>query len=275
MSEVRKVPGKVRLTAYYKGDWSQDVEMVEGGSPYDLTGATAVFSIYDRNGTQALSLSSGSGITHTGAGGVLTITATNAQVVDLNTHDYNYELILTLQSGRVWPILDGIFSVTEDGDEAATGDNVSVVIENDAITLTLPSGSIGPQGEADKRIGGVLLSDPSAGTLTGGDTKAFIRIPADLDGMVLVDVGAACSTSASSGTTTIQYRRVRAGVSVDMLSTTVTIDANQQDSSTAAVAAVINSANREVLEGDQIHFDLDTVGTGCLGLFVSFTFDNA
>lgn len=131
----------------------------------------------------------------------------------------------------------------------------------------------GPKGEADKRIGGVLLGDPNAGVFIAANSKAVLRIPADLTGMSLVEVGACCTTAGTSGATTIQYRRVRAGASVDMLSTLLTIDANETDSATAATAAVINPANAAVQTADQIHFDITSVSTGSLGVFVSFTFD--
>ena len=134
-------------------------------------------------------------------------------------------------------------------------------------------GKQGPPGVADERMGGVLLTDPNAAATIGGNSRAILRIPVGLNGMSLINLGAACSTAASSGTTSIQYRRVRAGsADADMLSTAVTIDAGEIDSSTAATPPVINASNRIVQTGDQIHFDVDTVGTGASGLFVTFTF---
>lgn len=149
----------------------------------------------------------------------------------------------------------------------------TIVFEGDDMELEF-GGVPGPQGEADKRIGGVLLTDPLAALMTIGTTKAVLRIPADLNGMALVSVGACCTTAGNSGATTVQIRRVRAGVSVDMLSTAITIDANETDSSTAATAAVINASNRVVQTADQIHFDITSVSSGAVGVFVSFTFDN-
>lgn len=151
-----------------------------------------------------------------------------------------------------------------------------VVVEYgpDEITLNFDGVLEGPQGEADKRIGGVLLTDPGAVLVTTGNTKAILRIPQDLNGMALVSVGACCATPGTSGQTTVQMRRVRAGASVDMLSTAITIDANETDSATAATAAVISASNAAVQTADQIHFDITSVSTGALGVFVSFTFDN-
>lgn len=147
------------------------------------------------------------------------------------------------------------------------------VLESEVVYAVGRKGDKGDPGEADVRMGGVLLGDPNAGLFTVGTKKAVLRIPVELDGMSLFSVGAGCSTAASSGVTTIQYRRVRAGVAdVSMLSTPLTIDANEIDTKTAATPSVINPSNRIVLEGDQIHFDVSTVGTGALGVFVSFTF---
>ena len=145
---------------------------------------------------------------------------------------------------------------------------------DESVTFEFSEGVPGQQGEADKRMGGVLLSDPGAAILTTGNSKAFIRIPIELNGMTLVTVGASCSTAASSGITEIQYRRVRtAAADVDLLSAPITLDVGEIDSATAAVPPVINSGVAMVQTGDQIHFDIDSVGTGALGIFVSFTFD--
>lgn len=124
-----------------------------------------------------------------------------------------------------------------------------------------------------RRIGGVLLSQPGGTSPSTGDGKAYVRIPEDMDGLRLTAVGASCSTAGSSGATSVQLRRVRSGVGVDMLSTPVTIDANETDSSTAATAAVIDANNDDVQTGDQIFLDIDSVSTGARGLYVSFTFN--
>lgn len=138
------------------------------------------------------------------------------------------------------------------------------------VTMT----STGPRGETDlRRIGGVMLSQPGGATPSAGDGKAYIRIASEMNGLRLTAVGASCTTAGGSGVTSVQLRRVRAGVGVDMLSTPVTIDANESDSSTAATAAVIDANNDDVQTGDQIFFDLDAISTGARGLYISFTFN--
>ena len=80
------------------------------------------------------------------------------------------------------------------------------------------------------------------------------------------------STVSSSGAVNIQIRRVRSGSPVDMLSTALTIDASEVDSSTAATAAVINTTNDDVATADQIFIDIDGAGIGAKGLLVELKF---
>ena len=108
-------------------------------------------------------------------------------------------------------------------------------------------------------------------SLTTGDGKMYLTIPAQLDGFILKTVGAHVYTVSSSGTPTIQIHNYTDGV--DMLSTPITIDANEKDSSTAATAAVIDSDNRTVAEADEIRIDVDVAGTGAKGLEVRLSFE--
>lgn len=151
----------------------------------------------------------------------------------------------------------------------------TVVFEDEELVLYF-TGVPGPQGESAQRTGSIQLSPSESifGTLTTGDSKGVARIPVEMNTMVLYAVGAGVSTPSSSGPVTVNIRRVRAGVAVDMLSTPITIDANEYDSSTAA-AAVINGANAAVQTGDMLHFDVDAAGSGTLGLVVSFSFEPA
>lgn len=150
---------------------------------------------------------------------------------------------------------------------------VEVGLNSGEIAVELPYGIPGPPGEADKRIGGVLLTDPAATSIAPGNSKAYIQIPPELDGFTLVDVSGALSAAATSGITSMTMRRVRAGVAdVFMLSTPITIDANEKTSETAATQPVINPANAVVQTADQIHFDIISAGSGASGAFINFTF---
>lgn len=109
-----------------------------------------------------------------------------------------------------------------------------------------------------------------ATTLSTGDGKIIIAIDDDLAGLDLVDADAYVTTVSSSGTPTVMIRNVTAAV--DMLSTAITIDANEFTSYTAATAPVINLANDAVAAGDRIAIDVDAAGTGAMGLGVWLSF---
>jgi len=107
-------------------------------------------------------------------------------------------------------------------------------------------------------------------TNTTGDAKATFTIPYELNGYNLTNAAASVSTVSSSGTVTVQIRNVTD--SQDMLSTLITIDANENTSYTAATSMVIDTSHDDVATGDEIAIDLDGVGTGSKGLKVILTF---
>jgi hypothetical protein len=135
-------PGNFPIAAYYKGDFSLQFAFTSSGSPYTLTGASAAFTIYEKNGTSALALSSGSGLTINGAAGTIDLAITNAQIVALATQEYYYELIITLSGGSVWPVLDGAFTVSEDGQYNYSGDTVTVALDGNTVTLSIVPASV-------------------------------------------------------------------------------------------------------------------------------------
>jgi hypothetical protein len=116
----------------------------------------------------------------------------------------------------------------------------------------------------------LLVSDPGGSAITTGDGKVYWRVPSTLNGMNLVGVAAALTTVSSSGIPTVQIANVTD--SVDMLSTKLTIDANETDSSTAATAAVIDTTKDDVATGDMLRIDIDVAGTGAKGLMVEMQF---
>lgn len=129
-------PQLVQLNAYYKGDYRLLFTFTSGGSPYSLASATATFTIYDKTGTSILALSSGSGLTISGAGGTIALAITNAQIVLLGTQQYDYEFIVTLASGVVWPILDSAFIVFEDSNPADADTTTAISSRGVTITIT-------------------------------------------------------------------------------------------------------------------------------------------
>lgn len=119
----------------------------------------------------------------------------------------------------------------------------------------------------------VIVPVVAAGTNTAtGDAKAFFTIPEELNGMNLTGVGATVYTAGTTNTTDIQIRN-KTDIA-DMLSTKITIDSTETDSSTAAVAAVINAATDDVVTGDVIAIDVDAVSTtAAQGLVVKLRFE--
>lgn len=116
----------------------------------------------------------------------------------------------------------------------------------------------------------LLVSDPAGSAITTGDGKAYWRVPSALNGMNLISVAAAVTTVSSSGIPTVQIANVTDAV--DMLSTKLTIDASETDSSTAAAAAVIDATKDDVATGDMLRIDIDVAGTGAKGLMVEMQF---
>ncbi len=116
----------------------------------------------------------------------------------------------------------------------------------------------------------LLVSDPAGSAITTGDGKAYWRVPSTVGGMDLVAVAAAVTTVSSSGIPTVQIANVTQAA--DMLTTKLTIDASETDSSTAATAAVIDTGNDDVATGDMLRIDIDVAGTGAKGLMVEMQF---
>jgi hypothetical protein len=116
----------------------------------------------------------------------------------------------------------------------------------------------------------LMASDMSV-TLTTGDGKAGFMVPTKLNGWNLIRAHAGLIVAqSSSGTPTIQIRN--ATQAADMLSTLITIDANESSSHTAATQPVVDLANDDVATGDMIMVDVDVAGTGAKGLVVVLEF---
>jgi hypothetical protein len=99
--------------------------------------------------------------------------------------------------------------------------------------------------------------------LTTAD-KVYFRIPAAYTGMNLVSVAGAVGTgaagSSSSGTPTFTVKNVTDNN--QMLSTSLTIDAGEYTSATAATPAVINGSFDDVVTDDLIEVACTVAGTG-------------
>jgi hypothetical protein len=129
-------------------------------------------------------------------------------------------------------------------------------------------------------LAGSIFGQKSVTVVLNGTTalttseKAYFRIPPDLNGMNLVSVAAAVGTgaagSSSSGTPTFTIKNVTDNQ--QMLSTSLTVDANEYTSATAATAAVINTTYDDVATDDLIEVAVTTAGTGVTYASVRMTF---
>lgn len=155
-----------------------------------------------------------------------------------------------------------------------TGSGVAVAATVSAGTsssrLITPSALAGSIFGTKEVIIPVFLYDYA---VTTGDGKVYVTLPSTLNGMNLVDVRANLGVAPStSGTPTIQIARGRRASAtsalsfVDVLSTRITIDANEYDSKDATTSAVINTANDDIATGDVYRIDMDVAGTGTKGL---------
>ncbi len=120
-------------------------------------------------------------------------------------------------------------------------------------------------------IVGVQVVDAATDTATG-DGKAFFRIPEELNGMNLTGVAMSVYTAGTTGTTDVQLRNKTD--TQDMLSTKLTIDSGETDTSTAATPAVINTTYDDVVTGDILAVDVDAVSTTkAKGLYIQLRFE--
>jgi hypothetical protein len=145
---------------------------------------------------------------------------------------------------------------------AATGNapQLSVTGGDSNVDLKLtPKGTGIVKGE--RKIFQVRLVDKDTTLTTGTGKGGDFRI-SPLRAITVKAVGAYVDTASSSGLPAVDINE--AGVSI--LSTTVTIDANEKTSTTAATAAVISDS---AIAADAIvTFDVDAAGTGTKGLTV-------
>lgn len=107
------------------------------------------------------------------------------------------------------------------------------------------------------------LSDMTT-ALTTGTNKNYWYAPAA--GLTIKGVRATLATASSSGTPTVDINE--AGTTI--LSTKITIDANEWDSATAATAPVISDS--AIAGNAKVDFDIDVAGTGAAGLQVQILY---
>jgi hypothetical protein len=153
---------------------------------------------------------------------------------------------------------------------------VELAIASELNTGTDAARAVTPDALAGSNYGTAVVPLIPFNSITAcatGDHAGSItfRVPSILNGFNLVGVAAANNTAGTTGTMDIQVHNITQ--TADMLTTKITIDSGETDSSTAATAAVIDAANDDVATGDQIRVDVDAVQTTpATGLMVELQF---
>ena len=109
--EISTCPATINYV-HFKGDtWNPDtITVSDGGVVVNFTGATASMTFTNPvNGVVAQTLTSASGRITLSSVGVITKTMTAAESADLRLGDFLVKLTVTLASGRVWTIENGVF----------------------------------------------------------------------------------------------------------------------------------------------------------------------
>ena len=234
----------------------------------DLAQNTIIGRITASTGVpEALSAANVRTIINVADGATANAKATGAEI-DTGTDDAKYATAKAMKDSGY---LSGMGDVTAASDSAAGKVELATTAETDTGTDT--GRAVTPDGLAGsihglKQIQIKIFDDATA--LATGDGKLILMIPEALNGMNLVKAHAAVTTVSSSGTPIVQIRNITD--SVDMLSTRITIDANENTSYTAATAPVIDTTKDDVATGDLIAIDVDGAGTGAKGLIVYLAF---
>jgi len=140
----------------------------------------------------------------------------------------------------------------------ATADNTPArlaVGTNDFILTAASGETTGLVWRGSPEVIAVAVSDEET-ALTTGNAKVTFRMPF---AMTLTAVRASLTTASTSGLPTFD---INEGGST-ILSTKITIDANEKTSTTAATAAVISDT--ALADDAEITIDIDTAGTGAKG----------
>lgn len=103
----------------------------------------------------------------------------------------------------------------------------------------------------------------------GTAIKTF-TIPSQLNGAKLTDADAAVYTAGTAGTVSVRVYNVTD--SQNMLTTNITIDANELTSYSAAAAPAINTTYDTVATGERIAIFVVSAGSGTKGLDAILTF---
>lgn len=173
------------------------------------------------------------------------------------------------------PTLDCATASTTVSGCVELADSTETTAGTDATRAVTPDGLAG--SDFGKRYITIeCVADATA--LTTGDGKCYWPVHPDFNTWVIVGVsahvGAAVSSSGAVNVDIDVCGAVATGIRCsgtnrDLLSTNITIDANEDGTETAATPAVINTANDDLATGEWVRFNIDGAGTGTQGLYVT------
>jgi hypothetical protein len=120
----------------------------------------------------------------------------------------------------------------------------------------------------------IIKAIPDANDTYVGDGITAVTIPATFDGLYLYSIGGHVYTAGTGATTDVQLYNLT--TAVDVLSTKLTIDAGETDSSTAATSVVINTSGdtNRVYTATVLRIDVDQIAssTAAKGLEIRMEF---
>ena len=278
------VSGTVQMVGYGSGNntgtkakyaaWDSSGNLIEEDLPAE-NGYTYWHVIGERNGT------TGAGSTFAYGNGS---SGNNEMTVGVECELYSLSIHTQLtSSATIQVLLNGttqiatvsLSSQTQNTAVLTTPHSLSAT---DTIQLKIASGTcsgvsvasavlrkpvaIGTDGKAGLPIY-VIDSSIDVSSASTGDDKGRTIIPSNISGNLTgVGISFTSAGSGTSGALTVQLTRIRAGVAVDMLSTRITIDADELNDSTAASSYVINTANDDLQPYDMVRVDIDTGPSG-------------
>jgi len=108
----------------------------------------------------------------------------------------------------------------------------------------------------------VIKALPDADDTYVGDGITAVTIPATFNELYLYSIGGHVYTAGTGATTDVQLHNLT--TAVDLLTTKLTIDAGETDSSTAAIPVVINSSGvtNRVYTATVLRIDIDQIASG-------------
>jgi hypothetical protein len=193
----------------------------------------------------------------TGVPQTATITAAARTVLD----DTTVGAMLATMGGA--PLASPTFTgtVTLPADQALTGNpTVPTQASGNSSTRAASTAFVADAVAKQPEVFSVAVSDETT-TITTGDAKVTFHMPF---AFTLTSVVAGLSTNSSSGLVTVDINE--AGSTI--FSTKITIDANEDTSTTAATPAVLSDSS--IAQWAKMTVDIDGAGTGAKGLKLYF-----